>query len=114
MSKLKLSTIVNQVILQFVKMGPEKWIKGITARDAKGCSISPLSKKACYFCNEGVVMKVIRGGRDNKTFRELDDMFNKETGGSGMVSFNDRYTVTFGENLTMWFKIREALKQMGK
>lgn len=108
---MKLTTVADRVIKKLVKLGPKGWIKNTDARNKYGTSVSPLKTSACQFCNEGIVFCVIGDNNpDNSIFHSIDKEFAKMTHSSGMVNFNDRYTTTFGENLEVWFKLRDSLK----
>lgn len=109
-SRRSLLTITNQIIDKFVKMGPEKWIKGADARNKYGDAISPFSKEACSFCNNGVARCVIGKNGIAAALTKLDNAFFT-VNAKGMVGFNDQDENTFGHNLEAWLKLRSYLKK---
>jgi hypothetical protein len=108
--KMFLLTIVNRVIKKFVDLGPEGWAKKVDAVDKEGNYVSVLSKEACKFCNEGVVMCVLgTNNNNNSRVREVDIAF-RIINNNPMIYINDEKTRTLGENLDYWFKLRSAIK----
>lgn len=106
----KLSTIANKVINKFQKLGPKGWMKGAEALDCKGYNINPLSKAACYFCNAGMVKRVIGGNSDEKQYDEINAAFCDVTG-RDMISMNDNNDTTFKSNLAVWRKVQKHLEK---
>lgn len=104
---MKLSVVADKVIRKFVTLGIEGWIKGMDAQTKDGVAVAPKSKKACKFCNEGVVLSIA----DRKTLEKMDQAW-RDVLNTGMVNYND--TQSFGNNLHQWFKVRSYLREQEK
>lgn len=107
-------TIVDKSILKLIQLGRENWIKGADAKDAKGNHVSPLSKRACKFCNEGIVLSVLRHHTTHSpVYRKIDEAF-REVVGNGMVTSNDNSGTIYESNLYNWARVREYLANLEK
>lgn len=108
--RLTLLQVVDKVILKFAKMGLEGWVRGTNAADATGNDVSPTSRKACKFCNQGVVMCVLKtANEDASGLRKVDNIF-EDVNGRGMIPLNDDLETTLGANMENWFQLRSAIK----
>lgn len=112
--KLKLTEIVDRVILKFAQIGESKWIRNSEAQDVHGCEVDARSKKACSFCNLGVLHNVTPKGMNAISVEQKIDAAWRTVIHYNMVGYNDYSAITFGDNLAAWVKVREELTNQEK
>lgn len=88
---------------------PDKWTKGVGARNSKGEWINVFSKDAACFCSIGAIMNVCENISIRlETYKILRNSFPSIFNNYTVASFNDSYATTHDDVMKVFDKAIEA------
>lgn len=88
---------------------PEKWTKGLPAKDAEGFATSPHDAFAVCFCALGAIEKaarIVKKDHASQVCRFVGDVISKR-----LVDFNDNMNTTHADILEVFDKVIAAASE---